>query len=61
MPPVEEGLSLGVDLVERGDVVASGRKFALDRECDSGLVVVDGDKGLLWLACGDFGAVRRRG
>lgn len=61
MPPVEEGFSFGVDLVERGDEVDSGRKFVLDRECARGLVVVDGDNGLLWFACGDFGAVRRRG
>lgn len=52
---------MGVDLAERGDVVASGRKFALDRECDNGLVVVDGDKGLLWFAFGDLGVARRRG
>lgn len=47
-------------MVERGDVVESGRRLALDRECDRGLVVVEGDKGLLWLACGDLGAVRGR-
>lgn len=48
-------------MVERGDEVDSVRKFALDRECAKGFVVVDGDNGLLWFACGDFGAVRRRG